>query len=101
VHHILTRRQLLRASAAAPLLAGIGTAVAQAEWPTRPAKVIVPYPAGGGADTVSRILFTRLSEAFGQQFVIDNRGGAPSGRRWRRRPSATATPLCTTPPPSR
>jgi tripartite-type tricarboxylate transporter receptor subunit TctC len=76
VHHILTRRQLLRASAAAPLLAGIGTAVAQAEWPTRPVKVIVPYPAGGGADTVSRILFTRLSEAFGQQFVIDNRGGA-------------------------
>jgi tripartite-type tricarboxylate transporter receptor subunit TctC len=36
----------------------------------------VPYPAGGGADTVSRILFARLSEAFGQQFVIENRGGA-------------------------
>jgi tripartite-type tricarboxylate transporter receptor subunit TctC len=72
-----TRRQLLKASAGAvPLLMGVGTAVAQAEWPTRPVKVIVPYPAGGGADTVSRILFARLSEAFGQQFVIDNRGGA-------------------------
>ena len=72
-----TRRQLLKASAGAvPLLIGAGTAVAQAEWPTRPVKVIVPYPAGGGADTVSRILFAKLSEAFGQQFVIDNRGGA-------------------------
>jgi len=81
VHDIrgLTRRQVLQASAgaaAAPLLGGIGTASAQAEWPTRPVKVIVPYPAGGGADTVSRILFARLSDAFGQQFVIDNRGGA-------------------------
>jgi tripartite-type tricarboxylate transporter receptor subunit TctC len=72
-----TRRQLLKASAGAvPLLLGAGTGVAQAEWPARPVKVIVPYPAGGGADTVSRILFARLSEAFGQQFVIDNRGGA-------------------------
>jgi tripartite-type tricarboxylate transporter receptor subunit TctC len=74
----LTRRQILQASATVPLLGGIGagTASAQAEWPTRPVKVIVPYPAGGGADTVSRILFAKLSEAFGQQFVIDNRGGA-------------------------
>ena len=72
-----TRRQILKASAGAvPLLMGAGTVVAQAEWPTRPVKVIVPYPAGGGADTVSRILFAKLSEAFGQQFVIDNRGGA-------------------------
>jgi tripartite-type tricarboxylate transporter receptor subunit TctC len=49
---------------------------AQAAWPARPVKVIVPYPPGGGADTVSRILFVKLSEALGQQFVIDNRGGA-------------------------
>ena len=39
-------------------------------------KVIVPYPPGGGADTTGRILFARLSEVWGQQFVIDNRGGA-------------------------
>src|SRR5687767_846713 len=48
----------------------------QTDWPTRPVRVIVPYPPGGGADTVSRILFNKLSESFGQQFVIDNRGGA-------------------------
>jgi len=64
------------ASAAVPLMGAIGDAAAQADWPTRPVKVIVPYPPAGGADTISRILFSRLSEAFGQQFVIDNRGGA-------------------------
>ena len=77
MHHKITRRQLLRATAgAAPLVAGIGTASAQADWPARPVKVIVPYPPGGGADTVSRILFAKLGDALGQQFVIDNRGGA-------------------------
>ena len=53
-----------------------GTVSAQADWPNRPVKVIVPYPPAGGADTVSRILFQKLSDMLGQQFVIDNRGGA-------------------------
>jgi tripartite-type tricarboxylate transporter receptor subunit TctC len=62
------------AALAAPLLTR--TASAQA-WPSaRPVKVIIPYPAGGGADTTGRIFFAKLSEALGQQFVIDNRGGA-------------------------
>jgi tripartite-type tricarboxylate transporter receptor subunit TctC len=52
------------------------TASAQGEWPNKPVRVIVPYPPGGGADTVSRIFFAKLSEKLGQQFVIDNRGGA-------------------------
>jgi tripartite-type tricarboxylate transporter receptor subunit TctC len=71
-----TRRNVLTggsAALAAPFLAR--TAAAQ-DWPTKPVRVIVPYPPGGGADTVSRIFFAKLSEAFGQQFVIDNRGGA-------------------------
>ena len=55
---------------------GRGAASAQADWPTRPVRVIVPYPPAGGADTVSRILFQKLGEMWGQQFVIDNRGGA-------------------------
>jgi tripartite-type tricarboxylate transporter receptor subunit TctC len=58
---------------ASPFLA---TSARAQEWPARPVRVIVPYPPGGGADTVSRILFLKLSEAMGQQFVIDNRGGA-------------------------
>jgi tripartite-type tricarboxylate transporter receptor subunit TctC len=51
-------------------------AFAQADYPTRPVRVIVPYPPAGGADTVSRLLFQKLGEMWGQQFVIDNRGGA-------------------------
>jgi tripartite-type tricarboxylate transporter receptor subunit TctC len=75
--HLLTRRQILRASAGAvPLLAGARFASAQTAYPTRPVKVVIPYPPAGGADTVGRIYFQRLSEMWGQQFVIDNRGGA-------------------------
>jgi tripartite-type tricarboxylate transporter receptor subunit TctC len=69
-----TRRRLLTAALAAPLFAK--AAVAQAAWPTRPVRVIIPYPPAGGADTVGRIFFAKLGETMGQQFVIDNRGGA-------------------------
>ena len=69
----LTRRTLLAGIAAAPLL---GTAHAQAAWPTRPVRVMVPYPPAGGADTTARILFGKLGADLGQQFVIENRGGA-------------------------
>jgi tripartite-type tricarboxylate transporter receptor subunit TctC len=71
-----TRRSVLAGAAAtiaAPFLSRSASAQA---WPARPVKVIVPYPAGGGADTTARILLGRLSEVWGQQFVIDNRGGA-------------------------
>src|SRR5712692_1197689 len=76
VHHAnrLTRRRLLQAAGALPLL--LGGAAGAAEYPTRPVKVVIPYPPAGGADTVSRILFQKLGELWGQQFVIDNRGGA-------------------------
>src|SRR5262245_41511877 len=73
-----SRRDFLRSAAASALLGGMtaGRAAAQAAYPTRPVKVIVPYPPAGGADTVSRLLFQKLSDIWGQQFVIDNRGGA-------------------------
>ena len=69
----LTRRALLTGLAAAPL---IGQARAEAEWPQRPVRVMVPYPPAGGADTTARIVYARLSEILGQQFAIENRGGA-------------------------
>ena len=47
-----------------------------AAWPTRPVRVVVPFAAGGSTDIVARILAARLSESFGQQFIIDNRAGA-------------------------
>jgi tripartite-type tricarboxylate transporter receptor subunit TctC len=69
----LTRRTLLAGMAALPL---VGQARAQANWPARAPRVIVPYPPAGGADTTARILFNGVSQALGQQFVIENRGGA-------------------------
>jgi len=45
-------------------------------YPSRPVTLIVPFPAGGGVDAMARITAERLTAAFGQQVVIDNRGGA-------------------------
>src|ERR1700722_11648973 len=69
----VSRRALLAGMAAAPFVAG---ARAQAAWPTRPVQVMVPYPPAGGADTTARILYAKLGSILGQQFVIENRGGA-------------------------
>jgi tripartite-type tricarboxylate transporter receptor subunit TctC len=68
-----TRRALLSGLAAVPL---VRPAHAQTDWPTRPVRVMVPYPPAGGADTTARIVYARLSEDLGQQFAIENRGGA-------------------------
>jgi len=46
------------------------------EWPQKPVKVIVPFPPGGGTDTVARPLAAKLTQMTGHQFVLDNRGGA-------------------------
>jgi tripartite-type tricarboxylate transporter receptor subunit TctC len=69
----LTRRLLLAGLAAAPFAR---TAGAQPLWPNRPVRVMVPYPPAGGADTTARIVFAKLGEMLGHQFVIENRGGA-------------------------
>lgn len=57
------------------VLASSGATQAQ-NWPDRPVKVIVPYAAGGATDAIARPWAEELSKAFGQQFVIENRGGA-------------------------
>jgi tripartite-type tricarboxylate transporter receptor subunit TctC len=56
-------------------LAGTGNASA-ADYPTRPVRWIVPYPPGGATDIMARLVGHRLSEKFGQQFVIENKPGA-------------------------
>ena len=66
------------AAAAVTLLAALaaGGAWAQAAYPSKPVRLIVPWPPGGGADVLSRMLAPKLSEALNQQIIIDNRGGA-------------------------
>jgi tripartite-type tricarboxylate transporter receptor subunit TctC len=69
-----TKTTGLRAVIAAVVLAALPS-MAQ-DWPTKSVKMIVPFPPGGGTDTVARPLAAKLSQLLGQQFVIDNRGGA-------------------------
>jgi len=47
-----------------------------ANYPDHPVRVIVPFPPGGGNDILARAMSARLTESLGQQFVVDNRGGA-------------------------
>jgi tripartite-type tricarboxylate transporter receptor subunit TctC len=53
-----------------------GPAFATADYPNRPVTLIVPYPAGGGVDAMARVVAQKLSEAFKQQVMVDNRPGA-------------------------
>ena len=55
----------------------LGPVAASAEdWPDRPVHVVVPYAAGGGTDLVARVLSIKLGEAFGQNFIVENKTGA-------------------------
>src|SRR6201995_4548315 len=70
---IISRRTMLAGLATAPF---IRPANAQSPYPTRTVQVMVPYPPAGGADTTARILYARAGAMLGQNFVIENRGGA-------------------------
>jgi tripartite-type tricarboxylate transporter receptor subunit TctC len=70
-----TRRKIVLAAAATAALVP-GLAPAQANWPDKPVRVIVPWAPGGITDILARLVAQKLSDKFGQQFVIDNKGGA-------------------------
>src|SRR5687767_15477813 len=67
---ILATFPVLLAAAAAP-------AIAQ-QYPTKPIRMLVGFPVGGGADVAARVMGPRLSESLGQPIIVDNRPGAGS-----------------------
>jgi tripartite-type tricarboxylate transporter receptor subunit TctC len=73
---MLHRRSGLAALAGLALgHSGLSPAQAQAPWPTRPVRFIIPFAASGGADTFTRMLTEPLAETFGQPFIVENRPG--------------------------
>ena len=71
----LNRRNVLRLTGAGLASYSLGSS-AQANWPTKPVTVIVPFPAGGGTDAFARPLSAQFAKLTGKQLIIDNRGGA-------------------------
>jgi len=71
----MTRALLLPAIALAAHLQAVTSAGAQ-DWPTRPVTMVVPFAAGGAVDVMGRILAAPMSEALGQQVIVENIGGA-------------------------
>jgi tripartite-type tricarboxylate transporter receptor subunit TctC len=75
----MRRRKLLKIAGTAAAAAFISSKTTHADvqnWPNRPVKLILPYAPGGATDMIGRPWAEKLSQAFGQQFVIEHRGGA-------------------------
>jgi tripartite-type tricarboxylate transporter receptor subunit TctC len=76
---MLSRRHLLALSAASVLAPTVASRAALAQsWPSRVVRFVVPYSAGGPTDIVARLIAERLTNIWGRQVVIENRGGAGS-----------------------
>ena len=72
----MQRRRYRLALAVTALLGAASLAVAADRYPSRPVKIVVGFAAGGGSDTATRLFAAKLSDLWGQQIVVENRGGA-------------------------
>ena len=74
----MQRRQLLRYAGAVAVTGALPRSAFAIDYPTRAARVIVPFPPGGAADITARLIAQSLSEHLGQAFVVENKPGAGS-----------------------
>lgn len=74
---MLSRRRLIKLSAASIAAPAIisGSAWSQA-WPTRHLRIVIPFPPGGGADMIARLVANKMSEILGQQVIVESKSGA-------------------------
>lgn len=71
----MQRNHFLRATLAALALAAASTAGFAQTWPSRPVRMVIPFPPGGTLDTIGRLLAQKLGEQTGQTFIVENRAG--------------------------
>ena len=84
--HRIPRRPLLAAALALP-----GVARAADAWPTRPVRVVISWPPGGGADIPMRLAAPAMQQVLGQPLVLENRAGARTALVMRRARSSATT----------
>ncbi len=73
---MLTRTALVLLATAFGATSAAAQAVSEAPWPSKPIRLVVPFPAGSSTDVIARLVTQMLGPKLGQQFVIDNRAGA-------------------------
>ena len=80
----LPRRRFLHGAASAALVSAIARAAWSQNYPARPVRLIVGFPAGNAPDIIARLVGQWLSDRLGQQVIIENRRGRPATSRPRR-----------------
>lgn len=76
---MINRRRLIKlsaASVAAPTIISSAAWSQAASWPNRTVSIIIPFTPGGGADTIARLVAQKMTEVFGQQFIVESKPGA-------------------------
>lgn len=75
IHDTLTRRQLLASTAASALALSPTLSHAQAPWPNKPLRLVVPFAPGGSSEIVARALAGEMAKTIGQNVFVDNKPG--------------------------
>ncbi len=84
----------LRRTIIGTIFAALSLAATAQDYPVKVVRLIVPFPAGGSTDVLARLVAQKLTESYGQNFIVENPPAlpAPSPARWWRKARPTATP---------